>query len=142
MFTWRRLLARDGMRQTGRFRNASCLFRPPRAGSYLFIVFRFKLVLMSLETLPKKDAKTQNWEDLGGSGGASVWQTSTPRIVFDNQRVHPEVPRVDCSSWQTLTVFQASSQPPEPKSFDESAYANAKKTDRHQHLCTSDRPAR
>lgn len=46
-------------------------------------------------------------------------QTSTPRIVFNNQRVHPEVPRVGCSSWQTLTVFQVSSQPPELKSFDE-----------------------
>ena len=66
-------MARDGMRQTGRFRNARCSFQPPRAGSYLFIAFRFKLVLMSLETLPKKDAKTQNWEDLGESGGASVW---------------------------------------------------------------------
>lgn len=71
-----------------------------------------------------------------------MWQTSTPRIVFDNQRVHPEAPRVGCSSWQTLTVFQASSQPPELKSFDESAYANAKKTDRHQPFCTFDRSAR
>ena len=58
LFIWRMLLARDSMRQTRRFRNARCSFQPPRAGSYLFIVFRFKLVLMSLETLPKKDAKT------------------------------------------------------------------------------------
>jgi hypothetical protein len=36
-------------------------------------------------------------------------------MVFNNQRVHPEVPRVGCSSWQALTVFQASSQPPELK---------------------------
>lgn len=64
---------------------------------------------------------------LEGVEGPVCGQTSTPRIIFDNQRVHPEVPRVGCSSWQTLTVFQASSQPPELKSFDESAYANAKK---------------